>query len=417
MNCLSRRLIDFWSMPKILLLIFFLFLPFFSPYPTRALNLSEAVDSSEKLPNIAKGIVTVMLGSYDENGNRIAKGGINVLGELTSKMYSDPPVSGTRYLTYMKERLNLATPAYATSGQDFLKPMIEIWIINRNLVYLLLVVIFVIVGFMIMFRSKLNPQTVVNIQLALPRIVTALILVTFSYAISGFMVDLVFLFNKILVGIYLIPLKAFPLGHPLDTITPESIDWLGIIYTNSFGSFPAVLENLAKVFSPGTIYDLLIARDFSAIFYIIVAFTIFGVALKIFFTLLTKYVTLFIQAIFSPFIFLAAALPSSKGGLGNFLKSMLSAALAFPGIYLVFILANSVFNLTTPFISLPPLNNTATLALIGGLRPYIALGILMTAPSVPQMIDGALGVKAPGMDVSQIGGALHKIPIIGNLIG
>ena len=35
---------------------------------------------------------------------------------------------------------------------------------------------------MIMFRSKLNPQTSVSIQLALPKIVVSLILVTFSYA-------------------------------------------------------------------------------------------------------------------------------------------------------------------------------------------------------------------------------------------
>lgn len=371
---------------------------------------------SGMLPIVSKGLATMMLGSYDKDGNRLASGGVNVVADLTNSLYNNPPASGIRYLAYMGSRLHLVSPAFAaTPGQDFLKPMIDIWILNRNLAYLLFVVIFVTIGFMIMFRSKLNPQTVVNIQLALPKIVVALILVTFSYALSGFIVDLVFFFNKLIFGIYSSPLKAFDTtGTP---ITPESLNWLDIIATSGFGSFPSVLDNLAKVFSPGTLYNILIARDFSALFNIIVAFTIFGIALKIFFTLLSKYATLLIQAIFSPFIFLGAAFPSSQGGLGSFFKSMLSAALAFPAIYFVFILANSIFNLSDPFISLPPLNDAGTLASIGGLKPYIALGILMTAPSIPQMIDGALNVKAPGIDTSQVGGALRKIPIIGSLIG
>jgi hypothetical protein len=365
---------------------------------------------------LANGLSTMMLGSYDENGNRLASGGVNIVADLTNNLYNTPPVSGVRYLAYMGSRLHLVSPAFAaTPGQDFLKPMIDIWILNRNLVYLFFVIIFVAIGFMIMFRSKLNPQTVVNIQLALPKIVIALILVTFSYALSGFIVDLVFFSNKVVSNIYALKLNAsLPGGAPL---TAESLNWLDIIAISGFGTFDSVLDNLAKVFSPGTLYDLLVTHDFSALFNIIVAFTIFGIALKIFFTLLSKYVTLLIQAIFSPFIFLGSAFPSSQGGLGNFFKSMLSAALAFPAIYFVFILANSFFSLPDPLISLPPLNNAGTLAAIGGLNKYIALGVLMTAPSIPQMIDGALGVKAPGVDMSQIGGALHKIPIIGSLIG
>ena len=435
MTRLSHRLIGLWPMPKLLFIIFLLLLPFISPSSAKATQFMDAMTAPG--PNLQKftigedaikpggaqgmatilanGLSTMMLGSYDQNGKRLVSGGVNVVADLTNNLYNNPPVSGIRYLAYMGSKLHLVSPAFAaTPGQNFLKPMIDIWILNRNLVYLLFVVIFVAVGFMIMFRSKLNPQTVVNIQLALPKIVVALILVTFSYALSGFIVDLVFFSNKVVSDIYALKLNAsLPGGAPL---TAESLNWLDIIAISGFGTFPSVLDNLAKVFSPGTLYDILIAHDFSALFNIIVAFTIFGIALKIFFTLLSKYVTLLIQAIFSPFIFLGAAFPSSQGGLGSFIKSMLSAALAFPAIYFVFILANSFFSLPDPLISLPPLNNAGTLAAIGGLNKYIALGVLMTAPSIPQMIDNALGVKAPGVDMSQIGGALHKIPIIGSLI-
>ena len=436
MTRLSHRLIGLWPMPKLLFIIFLLLLPFISPSSAKATQFMDAMTAPG--PNLQKftigedaikpggaqgmatilanGLSTMMLGSYDQNGKRLVSGGVNVVADLTNNLYNNPPVSGIRYLAYMGSKLHLVSPAFAaTPGQNFLKPMIDIWILNRNLVYLLFVVIFVAVGFMIMFRSKLNPQTVVNIQLALPKIVVALILVTFSYALSGFIVDLIFFANKLIAGIYAIPLNASdPVTHA--PIIPESLDWLGVITAGFGGEFTSILDSLAKIFSPVTLIELAKA-DISVLFDVIVAFTIFGIALKIFFTLLSKYVTLLIQAIFSPFIFLGAAFPSSQGGLGSFIKSMLSAALAFPAIYFVFILANSFFSLPDPLISLPPLNNAGTLAAIGGLNKYIALGVLMTAPSIPQMIDNALGVKAPGVDMSQVGGALRKLPIIGSLIG
>lgn len=426
-------------MSRLLKIFFFAFffslLTFLSPSSAKASNFMDALQSqtynlesmivgkemidpnasSGMLPILSNGLATMMLGSYDKDGNKLASGGVTVLADLTNSLYNNSPVSGVRYVAYMGSKLHLVSPAFAaTPGQEFLKPMIDIWILNRNLVYVLFIIVFVVIGFMIMFRSKLNPQTVVNIQLALPKIVISLILVTFSYAISGFIVDLIFLFNKLIFSIYSSPLKAF---DPITSapITPETLDWLGIIF-NGFGSFTSILDSLAKIFSPATLVDLIKANA-SVLFDVIVAFTIFGIALKIFFTLLNKYVILLIQAIFSPFIFLVAAFPSSQGGLGSFLKSMLSAALAFPAIYFVFILANSIFNLPGSFISLPPLNDIGTLATVGHLKPYIALGILMAAPNIPQMIDGALGVKASGVDMSQVGGALKKIPFIGSLIG
>ena len=49
-----------------------------------------------------------------------------------------------------------------------------------------------------MFRMKINPQNVATFQSAIPKIVTTLILITFAYAIAGFMIDLMFvLFNLI----------------------------------------------------------------------------------------------------------------------------------------------------------------------------------------------------------------------------
>ena len=53
-----------------------------------------------------------------------------------------------------------------------------------------------------MFRQRISPQAVMTIQAALPKVIIALIMVTFSYAIAGFMIDISYvLFLVILRGI------------------------------------------------------------------------------------------------------------------------------------------------------------------------------------------------------------------------
>ena len=59
----------------------------------------------------------------------------------------------------------------------------------RNFAYVLITLLFIIMGLMIMFRVKIDPRTVVSFQSALPKIIMALILVTFSYAIVGLLID------------------------------------------------------------------------------------------------------------------------------------------------------------------------------------------------------------------------------------
>jgi len=51
-----------------------------------------------------------------------------------------------------------------------------------------------------MFRMKMNPQTVISIENALPKIVIALILITFSFAIAGFLIDLTYISMGLIVS-------------------------------------------------------------------------------------------------------------------------------------------------------------------------------------------------------------------------
>ena len=54
---------------------------------------------------------------------------------------------------------------------------------------------------MIMFRVKINPQTVVSLQTMIPKLVTTLILITFSFAIAGLVIDMIYVFLLAIIGL------------------------------------------------------------------------------------------------------------------------------------------------------------------------------------------------------------------------
>lgn len=135
------------------------------------------------------------------------------VASVVSFPYSSPPASGVEWAYSGIQQAGFVPKTYAAQGIGYgaLAPFKGIWLMFRNLVFLLMVLIIVIIGFMIMFRAKINPQTVISVENALPRIVIALLLITFSYAIAGFLIDLMY----ISVG-FIITLFATTPNFPID---------------------------------------------------------------------------------------------------------------------------------------------------------------------------------------------------------
>lgn len=117
--------------------------------------------------------------------------------------YQYPPASGTYWAMNVLQNAGMVPTSYAAEGIGFasIKPLMNLWKIFRDVSYLLVVLILVSVGFMIMFRAKVNPQTVISIENALPKIVVALLLITFSFAIAGFLIDAMYLLIGLIVSI------------------------------------------------------------------------------------------------------------------------------------------------------------------------------------------------------------------------
>ncbi|MCX6817042.1 MAG: hypothetical protein NTZ93_04195 [Candidatus Beckwithbacteria bacterium] len=430
------------SLAFILIFSFFIF-RFLSPTPARAssqfidamtapgMNLQKYIIGEDvimpggtqgMISTLINGVTVLAVGARDKDGKIISQGATGNLFTLMDQMYQRPAVSSKDYLAYYGNRLNLATPAYAQGGGfDFIKPIIEIWVICRNIAYLFFVVIFVIIGFMIMFRSKLNPQTVISIQLALPKIIISLILVTFSFAICGFIVDVAYLGNNLIYSIFHDKLVAI-----ISAINPAASPfWNGdatpvnLISAAGFGS------NLT------TAFDALLHISTSGpalLLNLVIAITVLSVSFKIFFNMLTAYIALLLITIVSPFALLTGAIPAGNQSPFNIFKSILSSALIFPATYFMTNLAlffsayagiaGTNFKDIDPFRITTFLSTNPQIAM-ASLASLLSLGVLMTAAQIPQIINQALKAESPlGAGTGeQVGGALRKIPLIGGLLG
>lgn len=124
---------------------------------------------------------------------------------LLSVIFADRPLSGVTYFKDMARKFHIIPEAKAAGpgfGYGALDPIRSLWTAARDVSYGFFVFAIIIMAFMIMFRVKISPQVVVSVQSALPKIAIALLLVTFSYAIAGFLIDLMYVVIGIIALIF-----------------------------------------------------------------------------------------------------------------------------------------------------------------------------------------------------------------------
>src|SRR3989344_4356365 len=108
-------------------------------------------------------------------------GAIGTMTSLVGVLFANRPVRSIDYLASVGNGLGIVKEAQAQvvgSGNAVLNPVIALWQVSRNVSYLVMIIIFIVIGLMVMFRQKINPQTVITAQAALPGLVVGLILIT-----------------------------------------------------------------------------------------------------------------------------------------------------------------------------------------------------------------------------------------------
>lgn len=138
----------------------------------------------------------------DDGDKNFSKSGIGFLGNMIALPYSNPPASGVAWVQHSFEDVGFTPKSYAAGvGFYSLQGFNSVWKIFRNITFLLMAIAIVVVGFLIMFRVKLDAQTVISIENSLPRIIITLLLITFSYAIAGFLVDMMYVVIMIVISL------------------------------------------------------------------------------------------------------------------------------------------------------------------------------------------------------------------------
>ncbi|MDP3994379.1 MAG: hypothetical protein Q8P91_00925 [bacterium] len=344
----------------------------------------------------------------------------------------DRPISGISYVRNIGRKLKLVPEASAaeTFGYSRLTVIKDFWAMSRNLAYFLFTLILIIISFMIMFKVKISPQAVISIQSALPKVFFTLILITFSFAIAGFLVDLVY----VVMGIFSLFFSGTILNTPLNVYK----------FINGFGFGEFAIAAYLGFFL--VLYDVAILLTFfAAVFSLnltsaLVAFLLmfFGILLTIIiiinffiiiFALFKALAGFYVAVILGPLQLSLGALPQSSSTFGSWIKSMVSKLAVFPATGILFYLAvlfllkaievsfvslaggNIVVDALQSFLALfniswspaifgitpdnlwgpPMLANPETATSIALI--LIAIGILLIIPKISKAIESALAER------------------------
>lgn len=356
------------------------------------------------------------------------------LAKSTLAMYQHPPARSSEYIADVGRTLGFMPKKVEAQGIGFsgLQSMLPLWKTFRNIAYALLAAIIIVVGFMVMFRKKIDPKTVVTVQNAIPRIVIALGLVTFSYAIVGAMIDLMYLaivlsasavdsasggnLGKLLSIATTFNLDILPPGlTPPSTTAPsenattlllnggisgllrfffasgfQAYDDIGAMITQNdpmkIAGWTVVPGVIGYMFGlRGALLGLTTGPVLLGIIFAIIL--IFGVV-RLIFMLLDAYINIIISLLTSPFQLMMEAIPGTNA-FSSWFKNLLSKILVFP-ITVLLLLVTAVLTSQDVATSIwaPPLLSTGEG--VYGMAGLIGLGMLMVIPTIVGSLQKAL---------------------------
>lgn len=127
----------------------------------------------------------------------------SAVGNVVSIPFSNPPASGVAWVKNTLENAGIAPKTYAQGiGFTSLTSFQTIWKAMRDVTFLLLVIVIVVSGFIIMFNVPIGSKSSVTIEAMLPRLVITLLLITFSYAIAGLLIDVMYVAMILVVSLF-----------------------------------------------------------------------------------------------------------------------------------------------------------------------------------------------------------------------
>lgn len=280
---------------------------------------------------------------YDPNvptpvSSRSKNGILSGVGTLIGQMYEYPAANTGTYIADLMNSAHITPKAYAQGlGFASLNPILELWKAFRNLAYMFFVIIFIVIGFMIMFRQKIGGQAAITAQQAIPSVIISLILVTFSYAIAGFLIDLMYVLMFLIIGIFG---QTLPSGSE-NLIDMTILQVMGALFKASNATNIGANADLVS-----NLFDSLVANESVQGFLsiaggitlsIVLAVAILIGTIKLFFELLKSYASVVLSVVTSPLILMFGAIPG-KNPVVPWIKDLVGNLLPFPVVLLVLVI-------------------------------------------------------------------------------
>jgi hypothetical protein len=321
---------------------------------------------------------------------------------------TDRPISGIAYVKEKVQNFSLVPVAHAQTlgfGFNSLQPIQNIWTAFRDVAFGLFVIVAIVFAFMIMFRVKLSPQVVISVQSALPKLVLALILVTFSYAIAGFLIDLMY----VVIGLFSIigtrfiaasPSAIFnfmTLGQPWGGNVQLGVIGLATLFITTFSVyFVVILTVLQGIVSGG--FNIILG----VIILIVGLLFALWITIKTIWMLVKAFATIILLTIFAPLqLSLGPIIPSL--GFGAWLKSFVSNLS-------VFVVTGVLFMLSFVFLELGWGTTFSGTNWI--LSLFLGSGLQQLISGKPSSFPPLLGANSAGMGLLFLGVAFVVFTMI-----
>lgn len=400
-----------------------------------------------------------------QNNDRKLGGVLGFITGTIPALYT-APASNFEYTHYLASNFGLAKTTYAQEndpqGFNALSPIMGIWLAVRNLTYVISVVVFILIGFGIMIRFKIDPRTVMTLQNQIPKIIIALILITFSYAIAGLMIDLMWLSTYTGINVLGDTINnEESAGVATRNLLENPIPYAGSVLNagrgDDFGPFDGIRHLSSNVgdYVSDTADDAILTILFGTKRYddcgvtnlgecaksafqwlirilvdpvvtLIIFFAVLIALVRIWIMLLKCYIYIIIYTILSPFWILLGLLPETRFGFTNWLKAMTARLLVFPATALLFMAARVFIDQssgvaiqsggTQQYDFVPPLVGNPNILDGSGLSYLIAFGIIMLGPELLQILMDAFKTQ-PFKYTPAITGGFSRGAAVGAAIG
>lgn len=352
-------------------------------------------------------------------------GAFAFLGSSTSYMYNTPGVTTGEYFAYLKSNAGFVSSVYAAGatqsmdGFTALSLILNLWEWARNLAYLAMALVIIVVAFFILIGGKMG-QAEVTVVNAIPRIIIVTLLITFSYSIAALIIDIM---N---IGLYTVTDSFFGSSGPgsyyvansvnneLDSTNDvtaygpnfslfgigKTLDLSGVAsQTNLPGGFGTISAGGGlPAATIGALTDMIngiLSAGNNIIIQFIVSIMVLITSIKIFIAIAKSYITLILMPVAAPFMFLFGALPGRTGMITGWFKHMFSAIMTFITFYIgfcfIYYLSQLVLNNGNLSNMTPPLVGTgASSNFFADMAPIF---LFFALPSITTAVEGALGLR------------------------